>query len=113
MYVTGLAFTEAIDMWSLGCVMAQLFLGGWPLYPGISEYDQIRYICETQGLPPEHMLTYTSNATREFFYREMGGTNLRWRLKVWYSKSVGFSACHRDRIFIAFHTHTHIHPPKL
>jgi hypothetical protein len=87
--------------------MAQLFLGDWPLYPGASEYDQIRYICETQGLPPKHMLTYTSNATREFFYREMGGTNLRWRLKVWYSKNVGFSACHRDRIFIAFHTHIH------
>lgn len=29
-------------MWSLGCVVAELFLG-WPLYPGSSEYDQIRY----------------------------------------------------------------------
>ncbi|OBS71726.1 hypothetical protein A6R68_13697, partial [Neotoma lepida] len=26
-------------MWSLGCVIAELFLG-WPLYPGASEYDQ-------------------------------------------------------------------------
>jgi hypothetical protein len=37
----GLPFCEAIDMWSLGCVVAELFLG-WPLYPGSSEYDQIR-----------------------------------------------------------------------
>ena len=37
----GLPFNESIDMWSLGCVMAELFLG-WPLYPGSSEYDQIR-----------------------------------------------------------------------
>ena len=29
--------------------MAELFLG-WPLYPGSSEYDQIRYISQTQGL---------------------------------------------------------------
>ncbi|XP_077954106.1 homeodomain-interacting protein kinase 2-like [Gasterosteus aculeatus] len=29
----GLPFCEAIDMWSLGCVIAELFLG-WPLYPG-------------------------------------------------------------------------------
>jgi len=36
----GLPFTEAIDMWSLGCVLAELFLG-WPLYPGSSEYDQV------------------------------------------------------------------------
>lgn len=34
-------------MWSLGCVVAELFLG-WPLYPGSSEYDQIRYISQTQ-----------------------------------------------------------------
>lgn len=27
-------------MWSLGCVIAELFLG-WPLYPGASEYDQV------------------------------------------------------------------------
>lgn len=45
--VLGLPFAEAIDMWSLGCVIAELFLG-WPLYPGASEYDQIRYISQTQ-----------------------------------------------------------------
>lgn len=33
-------FCEAIDMWSLGCVIAELFLG-WPLYPGALEYDQV------------------------------------------------------------------------
>ena len=36
----GLPFNEGIDMWSLGCVIAELFLG-WPLYPGSSEYDQV------------------------------------------------------------------------
>ncbi|KAG7251448.1 hypothetical protein CRUP_009257, partial [Coryphaenoides rupestris] len=36
--ILGLPFCEAIDMWSLGCVIAELFLG-WPLYPGASEYD--------------------------------------------------------------------------
>lgn len=42
--ILGLPFNEAIDMWSLGCVAAELFLG-WPLYPGPSEYDQVR--CHT------------------------------------------------------------------
>lgn len=46
--ILGLPFCEAIDMWSLGCLAAELFLG-WPLYPGSSEYDQIRYISYTQG----------------------------------------------------------------
>jgi len=38
--IIGLPFGESIDMWSLGCVIAELFLG-WPLYPGSSEYDQV------------------------------------------------------------------------
>lgn len=38
--ILGLPFNEAIDTWSLGCVIAELFLG-WPLYPGSSEYDQV------------------------------------------------------------------------
>lgn len=44
--ILGLPFCEAIDMWSLGCVIAELFLG-WPLYPGASEYDQVTDTCAT------------------------------------------------------------------
>ena len=77
----GLPFCEAIDMWSLGCVIAELFLG-WPLYPGSSEYDQIRYISQTQGLPAEHMLSNATKTTR-FFTRENTDANYPfWRLKV-------------------------------
>jgi homeodomain interacting protein kinase len=77
----GLPFCEAIDMWSLGCVIAELFLG-WPLYPGSSEYDQIRYISQTQGLPAEHMLNSATKTSR-FFVRESNGTSYPyWRLKV-------------------------------
>ncbi|KAL5006844.1 hypothetical protein ScPMuIL_015650 [Solemya velum] len=76
----GLPFCEAIDMWSLGCVIAELFLG-WPLYPGSSEYDQIRYISQTQGLPAEHMLSSATKTTR-FFVRENTDSNYPfWRLK--------------------------------
>ncbi|OWA52292.1 Homeodomain-interacting protein kinase 2 [Hypsibius exemplaris] len=78
--VLGLPFCEAIDMWSLGCVIAELFLG-WPLYPGASEYDQIRYISQTQGLPPEHMLNNATKTTK-FFYRDTRGMYPFWRLKT-------------------------------
>jgi serine/threonine protein kinase len=105
MYITGLLFSEAIGIWSLGCIMAELILGDWPLYPGTSQYDQMRYICETQGLPPEHMLTFASNSL-EFFNIDVDCTTPVWTLKVCYGKNVGFSACHRDRFLIAFHTPT-------
>ncbi|KAF8786985.1 homeodomain-interacting protein kinase 2-like isoform X1 [Argiope bruennichi] len=78
--ILGLPFREAIDMWSLGCVIAELFLG-WPLYPGSSEYDQIRYISQTQGLPAEHMLN-NATKTNRFFYRESDTNYPFWRLKT-------------------------------
>ncbi|KAG9510384.1 Homeodomain-interacting protein kinase 2, partial [Fragariocoptes setiger] len=76
----GLPFCEAIDMWSLGCVIAELFLG-WPLYPGSSEYDQIRYISQTQGLPTDNMLNNATKTTR-FFYHGTGSCYPFWRLKT-------------------------------
>jgi len=79
--ILGLPFCEAIDMWSLGCVIAELFLG-WPLYPGSSEYDQIRYISQTQGLPSEQMLN-NATKTQRFFFRETEQTPYPfWRLKT-------------------------------
>uniref|UniRef100_UPI00398F5259 homeodomain-interacting protein kinase 2 isoform X3 n=1 Tax=Pristiophorus japonicus TaxID=55135 RepID=UPI00398F5259 len=78
--ILGLLFCEAIDMWSLGCVIAELFLG-WPLYPGASEYDQIRYISQTQGLPAEYLLSAGTKTTR-FFNRDPDSSYPLWRLKT-------------------------------
>uniref|UniRef100_A0A8I3PYJ4 non-specific serine/threonine protein kinase n=2 Tax=Canis lupus familiaris TaxID=9615 RepID=A0A8I3PYJ4_CANLF len=78
--ILGLPFCEAIDMWSLGCVIAELFLG-WPLYPGALEYDQIRYISQTQGLPGEQLLNVGTKSTR-FFCRETEISHSGWRLKT-------------------------------
>jgi len=69
-------------MWSLGCVIAELFLG-WPLYPGSSEYDQIRYISQTQGVPNDYMLN-AATKTKRFFTRHVHDQSYGsfWRLKV-------------------------------
>uniref|UniRef100_A0A914Z5N2 non-specific serine/threonine protein kinase n=1 Tax=Panagrolaimus superbus TaxID=310955 RepID=A0A914Z5N2_9BILA len=76
--ILGLPFKEAIDMWSLGCVIAELFLG-WPLYPGASEYDQIRFITTTQGYPSNAMLRYGVKTNR-FFYKN--GENYRLKTEA-------------------------------
>ncbi|KAK2841850.1 hypothetical protein Q5P01_012050 [Channa striata] len=78
--ILGLPFCEAIDMWSLGCVIAELFLG-WPLYPGALEYDQIRYISQTQGLPSEQLLNKGTKTSR-FFSKESESPYASWRLKT-------------------------------
>ncbi|KAG8969334.1 dual specificity protein kinase yak1 [Tulasnella sp. 419] len=51
----GLPYNSAIDMWSLGCIAVELFLG-LPLFPGTSEYNQVTRIAEMLGIPPAHML---------------------------------------------------------
>jgi len=77
----GLPYCEMIDMWSLGCVLAELFLG-WPLYPGSSEYDQIRYISQTQGLPSETMLSRATKTQRFFSRVAVDGGYTFWQLKT-------------------------------
>ncbi|XP_074874031.1 homeodomain-interacting protein kinase 4 [Carettochelys insculpta] len=76
----GLPFCEKVDMWSLGCIMAELHLG-WPLYPGNNEYDQVRYICETQGMP-KHSLLSVARKAHHFFRRQPQAELLtQWQLK--------------------------------
>ncbi|OQR83037.1 serine/threonine-protein kinase minibrain [Achlya hypogyna] len=73
----GLPYNGAIDMWSLGCIRhvwhahlilrilcsAEMFLG-LPLFPGVSDYDQLRLIVETIDAPPPHMLDAGRNVRR-------------------------------------------------
>ena len=46
----GIPYTPAIDMWSLGCIIAELYIG-YPLFPGDSENDQMSRIIEMRDVP--------------------------------------------------------------
>ena len=102
----GLPFNESIDMWSLGCVMAELFLG-WPLYPGSSEYDQIRYISQTQGLPQQSLLQQGQKTSRFFNFN-----NFQWKFKTpeQYERETGIKSKEaRKFIFNSIDDIQHIH----
>ena len=43
-------YTISMDMWSVGCIMAELFLGK-PLFPGSSTLNQLSRIIELTGKP--------------------------------------------------------------
>ena len=49
-------YTTAIDVWSMGCVMAELFLGR-PLFPGESGVDQLVEIIKALGAPTREQVT--------------------------------------------------------
>uniref|UniRef100_A0A3P8TWX4 Protein kinase domain-containing protein n=1 Tax=Amphiprion percula TaxID=161767 RepID=A0A3P8TWX4_AMPPE len=72
----GVPFNEAIDMWALGVTMAELAMG-CALYPGMTEYDVLRAIIETQGQPPDDMLD-CGMYTEDFFYIDDYGRSC-WR----------------------------------
>ncbi|XP_034534098.1 homeodomain-interacting protein kinase 1-like [Notolabrus celidotus] len=50
----GAPFNEAIDVWSLGCMAAEILMNS-VLFRGANEYDMIRHIYNTIGKAPQHM----------------------------------------------------------
>jgi serine/threonine protein kinase len=53
--ILGIPYDMAIDMWSFGCILAELYTG-YPLFPGENEVEQLACIMEVMGLPPPRML---------------------------------------------------------
>ncbi|OBZ83906.1 Serine/threonine-protein kinase ppk15 [Choanephora cucurbitarum] len=75
----GLDYTAAIDMWSFGCIVAELFLG-LPLFPGSSEYNQLSRIIETAGTIPDHMIAVSQYGYR-YYNRKVSDTGIQYSLK--------------------------------
>ncbi|KAL0218319.1 hypothetical protein RCL1_009167 [Eukaryota sp. TZLM3-RCL] len=65
--ILGLQYNACIDVWSLGCIAAELFLG-LPLFPGVSQYSQLSRIIEMIGIPPDYMISRSKHATSFFHF---------------------------------------------
>ncbi|CAG9324761.1 DYRK4_8 [Blepharisma stoltei] len=63
--ILGIEYTKAIDMWSFGCVLAELFLG-YPLFPGENEAEQLLCMMEMKGTPPGSLLEISSRKNMFF-----------------------------------------------
>jgi serine/threonine protein kinase len=64
----GASYNSAIDMWSLGCIAGELFLG-LPLFPGSSVFNMICRISEMLDVPPDHLIERSRNRGRFFTVR--------------------------------------------
>jgi len=67
--ILGISYGISIDMWSFGCILAEL-LTGYPLFPGENELDQLSCIMEIFGAPPEDLL---KEATRKKYFFASNG----------------------------------------
>ncbi|XP_049281417.1 dual specificity tyrosine-phosphorylation-regulated kinase mbk-2-like [Anopheles funestus] len=65
--ILGAKYDMAIDMWSLGCIVAELYTGS-ALLPGEDEYDQMACIIELLGMPPLKLLHNARWPSRYFAY---------------------------------------------
>ena len=78
----GIRYTPAIDMWSLGCILYELFVG-FPIFAGEDEKEQIQCIMEVKGIPPRSMIVLASRR-KVFFdddYRPLANANSKGRVR--------------------------------
>lgn len=66
-------YTKGVDMWSIGCILAEL-LGGQPLFPGESTMNQLERIIEVTGWPNK---TDTSSVKSKFTTTMLESLNVR------------------------------------
>jgi len=63
--IVGFPYSLEIDMWSLGCIAAELYLGE-PIFPGSSEFDQLYKIVSFIGCIPNYMLKNGKNTNKYY-----------------------------------------------
>uniref|UniRef100_A0A3P9M5Z0 dual-specificity kinase n=1 Tax=Oryzias latipes TaxID=8090 RepID=A0A3P9M5Z0_ORYLA len=101
--ILGHPYSMAIDMWSLGCILAELHTG-YPLFPGESEVEQIACIMEVLGMPPNDFVQSASR--RKLFFDSKGNprniTNSKGKKRRPNSKELSAALKTTDPLFLEF-----------
>uniref|UniRef100_A0A1A7XKM4 dual-specificity kinase n=2 Tax=Iconisemion striatum TaxID=60296 RepID=A0A1A7XKM4_9TELE len=101
--ILGHPYSMAIDMWSLGCILAELYTG-YPLFPGESEVEQIACIMEVLGMPPNDFVQSASR--RKLFFDSKGNprniTNSKGKKRKPSSIELSAALKNNDPLFLDF-----------
>ncbi|KAK2910683.1 hypothetical protein Q8A73_008398 [Channa argus] len=73
----GLPLNEAIDMWSLGCVVAYMYIGQ-NLYVGEFAFEVMQVITQIHGQPEDHLLD-SGVKTTFYFKKATDSPSASWR----------------------------------
>ena len=71
--ILGMTYGMPIDMWSVGCILAELFTGV-PIFPGENEQEQLACIMEVFGPPEKHLIEKSTR--KKLFFDSMGKPRL-------------------------------------
>ncbi|KAF9096617.1 hypothetical protein BGX23_010793 [Mortierella sp. AD031] len=101
--ILGMSYNMAIDMWSLGCILAELYTG-YPLFPGENEQEQLSCIMEIQGVPDRYLIEKSS---RKKVFFDHGGNpklviNSKGKKRRPGSKTLGQALKCSDPLFLDF-----------
>ncbi|CAJ0891898.1 8286_t:CDS:10 [Entrophospora sp. SA101] len=101
--ILGMTYNMAIDMWSLGCILAELYTG-YPLFPGENEQEQLACIMEVQGVPSLYLI---EKSTRKKLFFDVNGNprpviNSKGKRRKPSSKSLGQALKCSDEVFLDF-----------
>ncbi|XP_041110261.1 dual specificity tyrosine-phosphorylation-regulated kinase 4-like isoform X3 [Polyodon spathula] len=101
--ILGHTYSMAIDMWSLGCILAELYTGS-PLFPGENEVEQMACIMEVLGLPPTEFIQTASR--KRLFFDSKGSprntTNSKGKKRCPNSKDLASVLKTNDTLFLDF-----------
>ncbi|XP_033888395.3 dual specificity tyrosine-phosphorylation-regulated kinase 4-like isoform X2 [Acipenser ruthenus] len=101
--ILGHTYSMAIDMWSLGCILAELYTGS-PLFPGENEVEQMACIMEVLGLPPTEFIQTASR--KRLFFDSKGSprnfTNSKGKKRCPNSKDLASVLKTNDALFLDF-----------
>ena len=67
--ILGMSYGMPIDMWSLGCILAELYTG-YPIFPGENEQEQLACIMEVFGPPEKHLIEKSTR--KKLFFDSLG-----------------------------------------
>ncbi|CAG8526062.1 7936_t:CDS:2 [Paraglomus brasilianum] len=101
--ILGITYNMAIDMWSLGCILAELYTG-YPLFPGENEQEQLACIMEVQGLPDKYLIDKSTR--KRIFFDSNGGprpvVNSKGKRRRPGSKTLTQALKCNDEVFLDF-----------
>lgn len=63
-------YTTQVDVWSIGCVIAEIILG-YPLFPGESASDQLVEIIKILGTPTKNQILEMNSEATEFRFPQI------------------------------------------
>lgn len=79
--ILGLPYKLSIDVWSLGCIVFELFVG-LPLFPGLSQHRMLMRFIKFLGMPPYRMLAEAKDTSKFFNRTGYSGTSSDYVLKT-------------------------------